>query len=132
MVEFDSPSSARDYLAEKYPSDAKIVFRGEPAKFPGSQPTCWRLPQSEQGSAFALCQRTARHIFDSYLAQHLRCQDDAPYFGERFFGESAQDLNGVWTVADWSYAESQRGIEGMLQHYGLESSWLDLTSVPFD
>lgn len=123
ITKVDTFERARRLLQDYAKQQKNACFRGEAQPYPSTAPSVCRLNQ-EIGDAFSiyLNPNLALHIFDEKI-RHLV---------ENRMGFTT--LNGVPfgcpNLADDSYEceprHVMRGLDGLLQHYGFPTNWIDI------
>ncbi|MBK9507467.1 MAG: FRG domain-containing protein [Bacteroidetes bacterium] len=108
------------FLSDKI--NKSTVFRGEASYYPTFAPSLYRGDEQFINSFRTVATNLAMHIIEKYFIPNTKYDFKNPWFNGMPF--AAQD---ILDRGELDYKNLAWGIEGLYQHYGFPTTWLDLT-----
>jgi hypothetical protein len=128
---FQSAAEALAYLSSLVPDNHNprdyFIFRGEANLHETMLPSVHRVPADKLLSYTTLVHGLATHFWSDYLEASLILQSDGAYYK----GKPLVDPSEIEQVrSSPSFLDVEEQFQGLLQHYGWPTPWIDVTFDP--
>lgn len=131
-ISVNSSAEALDYI-EQHEDELKVdktdtlFFRGETKLYPTMLPSLLRQPKDKQIIIGVLIQNFAEYLLEEYLPTFVEIKAGGPFYKGKWVGRSdwAHEFR-----AEPEFLDAYWQLQGVLQHYGWPTPWLDITFDP--